>query len=77
MAGGQRDERVIVFMRGVMDDLGVANAGQLIDLLIEEKVVTHHDVRKIQKWVAGENAPNHKMTLTLVELGRKHRSIKR
>jgi hypothetical protein len=77
MAGGQKDERTIVFMRGIMDDLGVANAGELATLLITEGVVTFTESRKVARWVTGENAPNHKMTLTLVELARKRRSVKR
>lgn len=65
-----RDESVVVFMREVMDCLGTPNAGALAERLLAEGIVSYTESRKVARWVSGENAPDHAMTLRLLELAK-------
>ena len=63
---GNGDPEVREFMRRVMEELDVDTADQLADLLTAEHLFRASELRKMHRWVTGENAPNHHATMRLL-----------
>lgn len=64
------DPAVAAFMAQVMAGMRVKTAGELIDRMLEAGAVKRSQTRKINRWVAGESAPDHESTLWLLREAR-------
>jgi len=61
-----RHPESVMFMRCVMEALGVATVQQLVNLLAREGLLDATELRKIQKWNSGATSPRFASALLLL-----------